>query len=197
MASDLAPELLAERLTERLSDPACPCRGLATPEQIDLRIREADRHFWSPQLVIIVEPRDTGGSRLHGVFGPNSSCWTMFLACYAFVVLSAIFAAFYGFSQMIADESAWALWTLPVPLVLVVLIYVAAGIGQRLGRDQTNVLLAEVERATGVHPEVDTVPALPHRSHNAPTTATAESPELASEPVAPDPDADRDLRPTT
>lgn len=162
--TDLDPEVLADRLAERLKDSECPCRGLARPEQIDLRIREADRHFWSPQLVVIVKPRDGGGSRLHGIFGPNSSCWTMFLACYAFVVFSAITAAFYGFSQLMVDESAWALWMLPIAPVLVALIYVAAGIGQRLGRDQTNVLLAEVEAVAGVHAEIDPVPAIPHRA---------------------------------
>lgn len=135
----LTPADLVTRVTPRLGDPGAPCRGRATEEQIEIRIRAADHRFWSPQLVVIVKPRDAG-SRLIGHFGPDAYVWAMFLGIYAFVVLSAVFGAFYGVAQLMIDESPWALWSIPIAVALVALIYTAAGIGQRLGHDQVDVL---------------------------------------------------------
>jgi hypothetical protein len=145
LVSPLQPAELAAAVERRLREPDCPCRGLTSEGQVELRIREAQRHFWSPQLAVTVEPSD-GGSVLRGHFGPNANVWTMFMACYGFVTLSAITALFYGVSQLIVREPPWALWSLPIALVLIVLIYVAAGIGQRLGRDQVGVLESFLER---------------------------------------------------
>jgi hypothetical protein len=88
---------------------------------------------------VIVRPHDAG-SRLTGHFGPNANVWTMFMACYGFVMLSAVTGVFYGISQLVLEEPAWALWSAPAAAVLIGLIYFAAGIGQRLGHDQVDVL---------------------------------------------------------
>ena len=147
MTVSLTPAQVQRQVDHELREPDCPCRGLTTDRQIDLRIREADRHFWSPQLTVVVS-QNQGGSRLTGHFGPNAEVWTMFMACYGFVVLSAIAGLFFGISQLVAEEKPWALWSIPIAIVLVVLIYVAAGIGQRLGQSQTDVLHDVIERAT-------------------------------------------------
>jgi len=126
-------------MSDALAQPDSACRGAASAEQIELHVRESDRHFWSPQLNVIVRAEDDG-SRLTGHFGPNANVWTLFLACYGFVVLSAITGAFLGVSQLVLGESARGLWCIPVALVLIAVIYVAAGIGQRLGHDQVGLL---------------------------------------------------------
>lgn len=134
-----APSELALRVQRRLDEPGARCLGLVTPSQIELRMRQAERRFWSPQLVVTVRPRD-GNSVLTGQFGPDAYVWSMFLAMYAFVVLSTIFGMFYGVAQWMIDRPPWAFWSIPVALVLLVLIYVAAGIGQRLGHDHVDAL---------------------------------------------------------
>ncbi|MHC4948561.1 MAG: hypothetical protein ACYTG1_09895 [Planctomycetota bacterium] len=144
----LTPGDLAARADDLLRRPDAPCRGLATDHQIDLRIRETDRHFWSPQLTVIIEPRD-GGSHLVGHFGPNANVWTLFMACYAFVVFSGLIGACFGLAQMFLGDPPWGLWSLPIAAVLLVLIYAAAGVGQRLGRDQVDVLEHFLAEATG------------------------------------------------
>ncbi len=147
MTVPLTPAEIQRRVDQQLREPDCPCRGLATDRQIDLRIREAERHFWSPQLTVLVSP-DGDGSRLTGHFGPNAELWTMFMACYGFVVLSAIAGLFFGISQLVIRETPWALWSIPIAVVLVVLIYAAAGVGQRLGQSQTEVLHDVLDHAT-------------------------------------------------
>jgi hypothetical protein len=152
MTVRMPPEEVATRIDRRLQESDCPCRGLATSHQIDLRIREADRTFWSPQLVVIISPEtieDRRASRLVGHFGPNANVWSMFLAVYGFVVISATIGVFFGLSQLMLDRPPWALWSIPVAGVLVVLIYTAAGIGQRLGHDQVNVLKTFLESMIG------------------------------------------------
>ena len=142
MTSTLTPAEIAALAHSRLDDASSPCIGIVADDQIDLQIRRSERRFWSPQLVVHVRQDADGRTSLTGHFGPNGNVWTMFMACYGFVVLSAIVMAFYGTAQMMMGSSAWAFWALPAAAVCVVLIYLAAGVGQRLGHDQTETLEA-------------------------------------------------------
>ena len=139
MFSPLPPADLIAHVQQRLAAPDCPCLGLVTDEQIELRIHPDVRRYWSPQLVVHVTSRGDS-SHLEGHFGPDAHVWTLFLAIYAFVILSATFGAFYGIAQLVLGRPPWALLSIPIAAVLVVLIYVAAGVGQRLGHDQVDVL---------------------------------------------------------
>ncbi|MEM7227713.1 MAG: hypothetical protein AAF432_02755 [Planctomycetota bacterium] len=130
---------VTSRMTALLESAACPCEGLVLPASMELRVRESDRHFWSPQLKVIVH-ETVDGTSLTGHFGPNSNVWTMFMAAYGMVIISAIFGVFFGLSQVVLGDSPTGLLCIPIAIVLVVLIYVAAGIGQRVGYDQTTVL---------------------------------------------------------
>ncbi len=147
MTVPLPPRDLCGRVKRHLAGPECPCHGRVTEHQIDLRIRATDQHFWSPQLTVIIRPDGENASTLTGHFGPNANLWTLFLAAYAFVSLSATAAVFYGLAQMVLGETPWALVSIPVAMVLIAMIYVAAGIGQRLGHDQVDLLQRELEAA--------------------------------------------------
>ena len=134
------PAVIAALVDTALRRPDAPCEGLSTDQQIDLRIRPEDVHFWSPQLKVVLRPDEGGRTRMLGHFGPNSNLWTLFMAAYGFVVLSMITGVFYGSAQLMLREYAWALWTLPIGAVCLVVIYAAAAVGQRWGHDQTEVL---------------------------------------------------------
>lgn len=149
LAVSHAPQALTACVRSRLDAPDSPCRGRVVIDQIELQIRERDRRFWSPTLNVIVTPTD-GGSRLRGTFGPNPDVWTLFLACYAFVVLSAVFGAFYGFAQWTLGGAPWGLLSIPIACALLVIIYIAAGIGQRLGHDQAEALEQFLLECVGV-----------------------------------------------
>jgi hypothetical protein len=144
----LTPEAIAERTMAALSEPESPCRGRVGPDQIELSIRSQDRHFWSPQLNVLMEPHDST-TTIGGNIGPNPDVWTLFLAAYAFVVLSAITGLFIAAAQLTLGTPPWALVAAPTGLVLVAAIYFAAGVGQRLGREQADVLVDFLERVVG------------------------------------------------
>jgi hypothetical protein len=130
---------VADAVDRRLRAPGCPFRGLATPSQIELYLREGERRFFSPQLTVLVH-EDEGRTVLRGRFGPNPSVWTMFVAFYAMVIISALGGVFFGFAQLLMGEPAWGLLSIPVGLLLVGVIYIAAGVGQRLGHHQVDVI---------------------------------------------------------
>jgi hypothetical protein len=83
-----------------------------------------------------VEPHEEG-SRLRARIGPHPHVWTLFVGLHAFVGFSGLGGVMYGLSQWTAGESPWALWALPLMLVLHAFIAGAAFIGQGLGADQT------------------------------------------------------------
>ncbi|UCF67704.1 MAG: hypothetical protein JSV80_18430 [Acidobacteriota bacterium] len=132
---------VAARVEAQLRQPDSPCVGLVTEDQIELRVRSAERRFWSPQLVVRVTSSD-GSCELKGHFGPDAQVWSLFLATYAFIVLCALFGFFYGVAQLMIEQPPVALWSVPLAVVLIVLIYVAAGVGQRLGSHQAEILHA-------------------------------------------------------
>jgi hypothetical protein len=147
----IAPADLAACAQARLESPDSPCRGRVVADQIELQIRERDKRFWSPTLNVIVSPAETG-SALRGKFGPNPDVWTLFLACYAFVILSAVFGMFYGVAQWTLGATPYGLLSIPIALVLLVCIYIAASVGQRLGHDQVDVLEAFLLECVGASP---------------------------------------------
>ncbi len=137
---------------------ATPAAG-AGPDwaQIELWIRAPERRFWSPQLKVLARPmgglgdggeadRDLGAVRdgarsvVRGHFGPNGHVWTMFTAIQAIIALAGIFAAFVGLAELTLGRTPWWLLSVPIGIAGVGLVYVAAGIGQRLGHAQTEVL---------------------------------------------------------
>ncbi len=152
--SEFPANEIAARVQARLDRPDAACIGLVSDRQVDLQIRREERRFWSPQLVVHLKAGETGGTALVGHFGPNGNVWTMFMACYGFVVLSAIVCSFYGMAQLMMDRSPWALWAIPIAAVFVALIYIAAGYGQRLGHDQTETLERFLHQAMGTTEDV-------------------------------------------
>lgn len=121
-------------------------RGFATAQQIELLVPADEARFWSPQLLVNLEPADRG-CVLTGHFQPNGNVWTMFMAGYGFVGLCGVTGLLLGFSQWVAGEAPWGLLALPGAGVLIVAIYVAAGVGQRLGADQVDILEETLSRA--------------------------------------------------
>ncbi|MEZ6188793.1 MAG: hypothetical protein R3F62_27795 [Planctomycetota bacterium] len=116
------------------------CQLTVLGRHVEVRIREAEHHLWSPQLTLELDDAEQG-SELHGLFGPNPGIWTTFVAAYGFVGLSMFFGGLFGLSQQVAGQSAWGLWILPVGAVCLVGIYLGSLYGQRLAGDQMRQLV--------------------------------------------------------
>lgn len=153
------PEQVVERFRERLACAGCPCALTVLDRHLEVRIHDRLRHFWSPHLTVEISPADDGASELSGLFGPNPSVWTLFLAGYAVLILSAVFAGLLGASQLlVATGPPWGLWVAAGCAIGLVIPYTGSLIGQRLAADQMEMLRCFLNASLAL-PDGGTIPA--------------------------------------
>lgn len=115
-----------------------------------IRVCKPDQHFWSPHLGIELEEHE-GGTLLRGLYGPKPALWTFFVFLYSGAGFATLALLFWGGSQFSLGQSPWALWLAPLGLVAILLVYLLAQFGQKLGYEQMEqlheVLLEELEKA--------------------------------------------------
>lgn len=136
---DLPRDQVIDRLSAALEEQRWPLKGAVSSEHVDLRMNEAERHFWSPWLTLWIEDRGQR-SQVRGRFGPHPEVWTLFVGLYAAVVLSSGAITLYGIAQWMIDQPAWGLWAAPVGLVGVLGVWAAAFVGQGLSAAQTVIM---------------------------------------------------------
>jgi len=142
-------ESAQQRLVDRLRHDGARCKVMDFPGYVTLRIPEQEQHFWSPQLTISLEPTDDGRTRLEGIYGPNTSVWSMYLYGYLLVGTASLFAGVFGLSQWLAGTRPWGLWILAGLGTCAAGFYLMAQFGQKLGARQTFQLHQELEAAVG------------------------------------------------
>ena len=133
-------DAVVRRFQERLAHPDCPCRGMVADLQrvIDLRVRAADRHLWSPALGLQIEPAEDGeGSMVHGLIGPEPGVWTGIAFAYVGMATGLLFLLTLGSVQWSLGHDAWAFWLALVLVVGVASVWLVARAGQRLAAPQT------------------------------------------------------------
>ena len=143
------PDEVLARFEQCLKLPEC--RGSVLGSCIEITVSDDEQHFWSPQLSLQVHEQSSG-SLIYGRLGPKPHVWTMLIAGYAIVSISLIFAMFFAFSQWLLDEPVWALWALPIAVLMIALVYGTASIGQRLGAEQTHRLAELVTKTLELSP---------------------------------------------
>jgi hypothetical protein len=149
--SDLAPQAVRERFQALLATPDCPVEGQVVAGHIELFVRTAERHFWSPWLSLEVRELEDS-TRIRGRFGPHPHVWTAFMAIYAVLAFAGIIAAMYGWAQRIVGDAGLALLGVPAAAALAAFVYGAEWIGKGLGAEQM-ILLRDVVRDALEAPE--------------------------------------------
>lgn len=135
----LAAEDAIARLSFALKQEASPVRGRVVGNKVEIMC-SGDTHFWSPELRGRILEHGDGQSRLRSRFTPHQNTWTMFLAIYAGVIFSTGIGATFGLAQLTLKHNAWALWSIPIGIILIALVWLGARIGQSLGSDEMQVL---------------------------------------------------------
>ncbi|MGE0707543.1 MAG: hypothetical protein AB7N76_10635 [Planctomycetota bacterium] len=148
----MSPEELHQRLDSRLACDGCPCRAVVLGNHVEVMIRDELSHFWSPRLSLEILPHPNGAV-LNGLFGPNPNVWTMFLAGYAFLILSAIFSGILGLVQLGLNMPAWGLGVATACVLGCALPYAGSQIGQRLAAEQMELLRCFLEESLGLEHE--------------------------------------------
>jgi len=129
-------------LQARLDDPQCPCVGMVADLQLhyDLRIRQTERHLWSPALSGHFEDNDEGGTVLFGLIGPNPSVWTAIAFSYLALGTGILFLLTLGGVQVFLGKNPWAFGASLALLVLMLVAWAIAQAGHKIAAPQTTIL---------------------------------------------------------
>jgi len=121
--------------------------GTVFADSAILKIPAAETHLWTPQLKVSVEKSPAGGCQIHGLIGPRPSIWSLFMASYVAWSFIIMMSLVFGSSQMTLSQPAWAFWGVPLGILGIVLTYVTARFGRRIGRPQSRHLKDFLERS--------------------------------------------------
>ncbi len=147
-------ERIVRKIKKGFSHPEATCVGHASEGFARIKIPSQDRHYWSPQLSVMLEDLEgKEGTMLRGLYGPAPSVWTMFVFFYALVGFAFVVVAIIGFSRISLDMPAPILWWLPVLLIVLLSLYLVSFFGQKLGHDQMETLHTFLEESLGL--EID------------------------------------------
>jgi len=144
------PEII-ERVKISLKNPDAPCRGIAMQDHITLRMPDKERHFWSPQLSILMLEHENQPSkiRLIGTYGPMPNVWTMFALSYLAIGVLFTFISIVGFSQKMLGMDSNILWLLPALAIVALILYLLSQFRQKLGAEQMFTLHHFFEESIG------------------------------------------------
>ena len=129
------------------SEDRCEVKNF--PGFVCLRVREEDRHYWSPRLNLSLEADGESKTLVRGTYGPNANMWASFLYGYLLVGSLGVFSAILGFCQKSLNMEPWGLWVFVIMLLIALGMYVLAQFGQKVGAKQMFQLHQIYEGAVG------------------------------------------------
>lgn len=124
------------------------------PDFFCLRISERDRHFWSPRLNLSLEEDESGRTTIHGIYGPNANAWSLFLFSYLIIGFLGVIAGALALAQWIIETEPTWIWGLGAAIAGLVILYIIAQFGQKLGAQQMFLIHQAYESAIGKHVEI-------------------------------------------
>jgi len=137
---NLSPSALVSKFKEKLKLPAVPCQGQIDETYATLYFSKDKRHYWSPQLTLIIEENSSGGCNLRGLYGPRPAVWTMFVFFYSIIGVLTLFSIMIGGSQLMLGKSSWVLGLVPFLMLAFASLYYIAHLGKKKGRPQIQIM---------------------------------------------------------
>lgn len=154
----LAPKEVVRRVGQALKQPSCAMSGLAAESRLELHVHGAEEHMWSPQLIVEIEPAESGAV-LRGRFGPHPSVWTLYVAGYAACLFGALLSVSFAYAQWVMGGAPTALLGLVVVGAVALGLYFLAFWGQRASASQMrqlqDFLRSEMTRLESLHPRAE------------------------------------------
>ena len=118
--------------------------GKVVQQHVYLKIVRHEAHFWSPELSLNCEEID-GKVLVKGLIGPNSGVWVIFIFMYGLIGLLFLFGLMYGYTQWTLDLNPWAFYLMGLAIVMLLIVFFAGKIGQRIGKHQTDQLVTFIK----------------------------------------------------
>ncbi len=146
---ELGPDETRTRILQAFAQQPTGFEVKAFPGFIGLHIGENERHYWSPRLLLVLEPTPEGTTLVQGTYGPEMEVWSVFLYGYLITGLLGTFAGLLGFAQFTIATYPWGLWITGGMALIAVLLYIGAQLGQKFGAWQTFQLHQTYQAAIG------------------------------------------------
>ena len=151
---DLSLEDTRQRILESLARQSPGVEVKNFPGFIGLHIPASERRYWSPRLFLNLEAVADGTTLIQGTYGPEMEIWAVFLYGYLLSGLIGTFAAILGGAQLLTDAYPWGFWVVGAMVVVAVVLYISAQLGQKLGAWQTFQLHQAYQAAIGRPAEI-------------------------------------------
>lgn len=110
----------------------------------ELHLPLEQHRLWSPHLSFYLVGRDQN-CILHGRYAPRINVWTCVWCVYLAMAFTIFFALTLAYSQWMLGTSAWGLGLALGALLVLLILYVVAHIGQQLSADQMLALRTQLE----------------------------------------------------
>ncbi len=139
MYSEKSMDTIINLMKSKIKDNQFDVIGTAMQDHITLQISKKVRHYWSPQLSILME-EDGARTKMIGVYGPMPNVWTIFALSYLAIFTLITFISIIGFSQKALGQDATVLYLLPILIGIAIAMYLFSQFGQKLGAAHTYAL---------------------------------------------------------
>ena len=110
-------------------------------DHVFVKIPRQRQHFWSPQLHLEIFEIEEGKTKIHGLFGPNPTIWTMFMFLH-FIVAGLFFGfGIWAYTNWTLDKDfAIQLFLTLMMVVMWFVLYFAGRLGRAAGKDEMHQL---------------------------------------------------------
>ncbi len=110
--------------------------GTVAKQFIILKIPSEQRHFWSPQLTIMLDDNNQTSTTLRGLYGPKQSVWAIFAFTYGSFAMLFTIILIWASVEWQLNNNISLYYYLPVIIVMSIVTYIIAQFGQKLGAEQ-------------------------------------------------------------
>lgn len=130
--------------------------GTFLKSSINVKIPEEILHYWSPELQLEISENPFKDDEftdhpektvVRGFIGPKSTVWTMFMFFYIAFGGLLLGGTIYGSSQQMLEMVATGYWYALLGGIGLLITFMASQIGQKMGEEQTTILLNLIDRS--------------------------------------------------
>lgn len=110
-------------------------------DHVFIKFPKHKQHFWSPQLHLEINAKDSENATVHGLFGPNPTVWTLFMFLH-FIVAGLFFGfGIWAYTNITLGTSfAIQLFLAVFMIVIWFMLYFAGRIGRAKGKPEMYLL---------------------------------------------------------
>ncbi|MEX0275848.1 MAG: GTP-binding protein [Flavobacteriaceae bacterium] len=115
-------------------------------DHIFIKVKPHERTIWSPQLHLEMEDQAENATKIHGVFGPNPTFWTLFMFLHFIIGTLFIACGIWAYVNHSLEKSYGAqLFLMGLMVALWVGLYLFGRMGKHEGRPQMQALYQFME----------------------------------------------------